>query len=68
MHTAVALHQRMVNCLSIFVGDRIVMLVIFMTFINQTFILVHSNAKVPAGQLASCIQDNFVSVNFVSAV
>lgn len=44
------------------------MLVILMTFENQTFILLHSNAKVPAGQLVSCIQDNFVSVNFVPAV
>lgn len=57
----------MVNCLSIFVGDRIVMLVMLMTFKNQTFILVHSNPKVTAGQLASCIQDDFVSVHFVSA-
>lgn len=43
------------------------MLVMLMTFKNQTFILVHSNPKVTAGQLASCIQDDFVSVHFVSA-
>lgn len=57
----------MVNCLSIFVGDTIVMLVMLMNFEHQTFISVHSSAKVPAGQLASCIQDDFASVNFVSA-
>jgi len=54
----------MVNCLSIFVGDTIVMLVMLMNFEHQTFISIHSNAKA-AGQLASRIQGDFASVNFV---
>jgi len=58
----VALHQRMVKCLSIFVGDT--MLVMLMNFEHQTFISNHSNDKA-AGQLASRIQGDFASVNFV---
>jgi len=40
------------------------MLVMLMTFEHQTFISIHSNAKA-AGQLASSIQGDFASVNFV---